>query len=190
MALFLLRNNIIENEKISVYEYGFEVIISTLIGFLLVFISGVVLGELASAMIFYGLFVVVRLFTGGYHADSHIKCKLTLLSLCLLVLLSTKYFIHLFSFGLHLFFLITYFVTVFLFAPIEHKNAPLTDNLKNRNKKISVIIAIILTAVNILCYVYFPKVSIASSFTLFIIAILIILPIISRKEDKRYEKNC
>lgn len=189
ITLFLLKNNIIEEEKIPVYEYGFEVMISTLIGFLLIFTSGLLLGELTSAMIFYAMFIVVRQYTGGYHADSHLKCKLTMLGLCLLVLISVKYYISIFNFVWHLFFLTTYCVSVLLFAPVEHINAPLTDELKRRNRIISIIIAILLTAVNIFGYWHFRKPVTVSSLTLFIIAILIVIPKISGKEEAHHEKS-
>lgn len=189
ITLFLLRNNVVDAEKRSVYEYGFEVIISTVIGFVLIFISGFILDELLSSMIFYAMFIIVRQYTGGYHANSHLKCKSTMLCLCLLVLLSAKYLTDLFSFVWHLTFLIIYFVTVVLCAPVEHINAPLTDELKIRNKKISVIIAIILTAVNLFGYRFSRKYSMVSSFTLFIIAILIIIPKFLRKESQFYEKD-
>lgn len=41
IALFLYKNNIIDKEKIEVCQYGFEIIVSTIIGFLLVLISGI-----------------------------------------------------------------------------------------------------------------------------------------------------
>lgn len=79
ITLFLLQNKIVEQEKCDVYEYGFEVIISTIIGFILIFTSGILLNELLSSMIFYAMFIIVRQYTGGYHANSHLKCKLTML---------------------------------------------------------------------------------------------------------------
>lgn len=189
ITLFLLQNDIIEKEKTPVYEYGFEVMISTVIGFILIFISGILLNELSAAMIFYAMFIIVRQYTGGYHADSHLKCKLTMLSLCLHVLIAVKYYISLFTFIWNFIFLITYCAVVLIFAPVEHVNAPMTDDLKKRNKIISIIIAIILTATNLFGYWHFKKITIVSSITLFIIAILIIIPKISRKEKMLYEKS-
>lgn len=129
ITLFLLQNKIVEQEKCDVYEYGFEVIISTIIGFILIFTSGILLNELLSSMIFYAMFIIVRQYTGGYHANSHLKCKLTMLCLCLLVLFSVKYCISILTFPVHLIFLMFYCAVVILFAPIEHKNAPMTDDL-------------------------------------------------------------
>lgn len=189
IALFLFNNNIIDESSVSVCEYGMEIIISTLIGFLLILTSGIVFGEIGAAMLFYGLFVAVRLFSGGYHANSHLKCKLTMLCCCLLVLVTAKYLIDKFSLVHHLLFLAVYILTIFNFAPIENINIPLDDNLKKHKKRVSIIIAIILVTISGCAYWYTPKFAIVTSLTLFIIAILIIIPKFSRKENLLYEKD-
>ncbi len=187
IALFLYKNNIIDKEKIEVCQYGFEIIVSTIIGFLLVLTSGIILGEIAEAILFYCLFVGVRFFTGGYHANTHFKCKLTLLTCCLFVLISSKYLLT--SIILQVVLLIIYLITVFLFSPIEHINAPLTAEEKTRNRKMSIIMAITLTILSLSGYKCFPKIAIVSSLTLFVIAILIIIPKIQERRKMLYEKS-
>ncbi len=187
IALFLYKNNIIDKEKIEVCQYGFEIIVSTIIGFLLVLTSGIILGEIAEAILFYCLFVGVRFFTGGYHANTHFKCKLTLLTCCLFVLISSKYLLT--SIILQVVLLIIYLITVFLFSPIEHINAPLTAEEKARNRKMSIIMAITLTILSLSGYKCFPKIAIVSSLTLFVIAILIIIPKIQERRKMLYEKS-
>lgn len=187
IALFLYKNNIIDKEKIEVCQYGFEIIVSTIIGFLLVLTSGIILGEITEAILFYCLFVGVRFFTGGYHADTHFKCKLTLLICCLFVLITSKYLLT--SMILQVTVLIIYLITVFLFSPIEHINAPLTEDEKKQNRKMSIIMAIALTILSLSGYKYFPKISIVSSLTLFVIAILIIISKIQERRKMLYEKS-
>lgn len=187
IALSLYKNNIIDKEKIEVCQYGFEIIVSTIIGFLLVLTSGIILREITEAILFYCLFVGVRFFTGGYHADTHFKCKLTLLICCLSVLVASKYLFT--SIILQASVLIIYLITVFLFSPIEHINAPLTEDEKKQNRKMSIIMAIILTILSLSGHKYFPKISIVSSLTLFVIAILIIIPKIQERRKMLYEKG-
>lgn len=187
IALSLYKNNIIDKEKIEVCQYGFEIIVSTIIGFLLVLTSGIILREITEAILFYCLFVGVRFFTGGYHADTHFKCKLTLLICCLSVLVASKYLFT--SIILQASVLIIYLITVFLFSPIEHINAPLTEDEKKQNRKMSIIMAIILTILSLSGHKYFPKISIVSSLTLFVIAILIIIPKIQERRRMLYEKG-
>lgn len=83
IALFLRDNGIVDDETSQVCQYGFEIIISTLVGFLIVILIGICCEELLSSILFYTLFVGVRLSTGGYHASTvsanhtqpHLKTK-------------------------------------------------------------------------------------------------------------------
>ena len=187
IALFLYKKKIIDEERLPVCQYGFEIIVSTIIGFLLVLTSGFILGEITEAILFYCLFVGVRFFTGGYHADTHFKCKMTLLIYCLSVLIASKYLID--SITLQCVLLLIYLITVFLFSPIEHINAPLTTDEKTRNRTISIIMAITLTILSLLGYNYFPQISFVLSLTLFVIAILIIIPKVQERRKMLYEKS-
>ncbi len=86
VARYLLRERIIEEKNLPVYSYGFEIIISTVIGVVLILLIGVFTSSLFTAAIFCCLFIGLRFFTGGYHADTHFHCKLTLVSCYLLLL--------------------------------------------------------------------------------------------------------
>ena len=123
----------------------------------------------------------------GYHADTHFKCKMTLLICCLSVLIASKYLID--SITLQCVLLLIYLITVFLFSPIEHINAPLTTDEKTRNRTISIIMAITLTILSLLGYNYFPQISFVLSLTLFVIAILIIIPKVQERRKMLYEKS-
>lgn len=187
IALFLYKKKVIDDEELTVCQYGFEIIISTIIGFLLVLLSGIILDETIEALLFYVLFIGVRLFTGGYHATTHFKCKITLLICCLSVLIASKYLPN--SIILQIILLSVYLTAVFLFSPIEHINAPLTNDEKARNRKISIIMAIALTIACLAEYVYFPKILLTASLTLFVIAILIIIPKIQERRKMQNEKS-
>lgn len=190
IALFLCKKEIIDDEKKSICEYGFELIISIFIGFLLVIISGILLDEFLASLIFYILFVFVRTFTGGFHAKTHFYCKLTMFLCCLFVIIGTKLLngqpsLIIFNF----LFLMVYIVSVFLYAPVEHENAPMTNELKKRNRKISIIMAIALSFLIGMVMFCVPKIAVISSLTLFVIAVLIIIPNIKERSNRHYEKS-
>ncbi len=187
IALSLYKKEIIDDEKLPVCEYGFELMISILIGFLLVIISGILLDELLSSVIFYIMFVCVRTFTGGFHAKTHFYCKLTMVLCCLFVIIGSKLLNN--PPYLILFNLLFFIVSVFLYAPVEHENAPMTNELKERNRKISIIMAIALSLLIIMVMFCFPKIAVTSSLTLFVIAVLIIIPNIKERRNRRYEKS-
>ena len=93
IADYLFHRKIITIDKYPVYQYGLEMIISTILGVVLVLLCGVLTGSILHAIIFYLLFVTLRMFTGGYHADTHFMCKLVLCG----SFLTTNYICYLLS---------------------------------------------------------------------------------------------
>ncbi len=189
IALFLKDNDIIDEETSQVCQYGFEIIISTIVGFLLVVFIGVCCGEIISAILFYIIFVGVRLFTGGYHASTHFRCKLLLCICCTFSVLSTKVFVSNYNFCVQSVIILLYLVTVLLFSPIEHKNAPLDGFTKKRNRAISIIVSFILSSVITFGYFELKKIAMVSSLTLLVVALLIMLSKFTERRDLD-EKMC
>lgn len=72
VARYLLREKIIEEKNLPVYSYGFEIIISTVIGVVLILLIGVFTSSLFTAAIFYCLFIGLRFFY------RRISCRYTL----------------------------------------------------------------------------------------------------------------
>lgn len=56
ISLFLCGNHVIEKEEIEIYQYGFEIILSSLIGFILSIAVGCCLG-----MFFYAISAKIKL---------------------------------------------------------------------------------------------------------------------------------
>lgn len=187
IAGLLLKKNIINEERLPVCQYGFEIMVSTVLGFLLVILCGVVLGMLPHAVLFYAMFVAVRMPTGGYHAQTHLKCKMTLVSCSLFVLIISKFFEL--SFAVQAAMLVFYLAAVLIFAPVEHVNVPLTDEDKVKNRIIAIITAFILTGVNIAGFRWFREISRTAVLTLFIIAVLMIIPQFQKKNHNSQEQQ-
>lgn len=72
IADYLFYREVIDINKYDIYRYGFEMIISTIIGVILILMCGILTNSLCHAIVFYGLFVIIRMNTGGYHANSHV----------------------------------------------------------------------------------------------------------------------
>lgn len=84
-----------------------------------------------------------------------------------------------------------YLLTVFLFSPIEHPNAPLDNFAMKRNRGISIIVSFILAIVIMLGYFEFKKIAMVSSLTLLVVAILMLLSKFNERRkpnEKRYQE--
>lgn len=71
---FLLHKGVIRQEDRDIYVYGYQIIISSMFGIILVCILGVLLKSLPESLIFLVVFITTRQFYGGYHANTFFKC--------------------------------------------------------------------------------------------------------------------
>jgi len=67
---------IIKEEDISVFRYGYVLMIEILINLVISIMIGVLLGEVIMVIAFLIAFIPIRSFAGGYHADKAWKCIL------------------------------------------------------------------------------------------------------------------
>ena len=184
----LIKNDIIEMEKAEVYQYGFEILISTTLGLLITVAIGIVLNMFFLSVLYYVIFVMVRQWTGGYHADSYLKCNITFAGITFFTLGMTKLsdMSEMYSLTIHGLMLVFALLSVWKYTPVENPNKPLTKEQKKRNHKVALIAIIILEALSCGLYVFFPKVSALIAYTLFSIAVLILISK-NRKGGNEYE---
>lgn len=141
----------------DVYIYGLECFISELIGNLCLFIFAAFLGKLDEMLVWTISFLAIRTQLGGYHCSNHFRCLLfsTLLGISGMFL-NTLWF----RFPM-LAFMIIFFCFLFIrkYAPIVHKNHPLSESQKRHSQKCGIInfciisfIAIILVALKVTIY--------------------------------------
>lgn len=137
-------NNNIENEKYlkhdykNMFYYGFNIIIGAINKGLLLITAGLLFHALPQILVATLAFCLLRGFVGGLHFDSYTKCAWISL-LCLVAIgLLAKYipYNHIINSCVFVYLL----VIAFLYAPVEHKNRPLTDKKKIIFKYVSIVI--------------------------------------------------
>jgi accessory gene regulator B len=125
---FLLNKNIVSRDDREIYIYGFEALLSTVLNAFLVLITGILIGLLKETLIFLMGFALLRVYSGGYHAKTHLGCILTFagiygISMAIITFLPEQYtfFVSSSAGVLSLLFIL-------INAPLEHKNRPFVDN--------------------------------------------------------------
>ncbi|HBH94951.1 MAG TPA: hypothetical protein DDX91_04310 [Ruminococcaceae bacterium] len=185
---FLLEKEIIQEEQMPVYKYGIEIIISSLIGFLLIFTIGLIFGMFMKACIFYTVFVYTRRYSGGYHADTYLKCNAVLLMIYIWVLFFSEAMISGYSIIIHLMILIVYMSSIFGFAPITNVNKPMKKDEINTNRKRCIFISVVWCILSLVLFFVSVKYAIVTALTLFSISMLLIIEK-CRKEENIYEED-
>lgn len=135
---YLRKRKIIQEEYFEVYVYGAELFLSFIVTTLIIAVIAVLSGTVWMSLAHLIVFIALRRFTGGYHADTYLKCKLLTVSVYITVILLARYFdIEWYSY------LILIFAgnTIIHFkAPVENPNKPLSDQQKRRLKVLSHIV--------------------------------------------------
>lgn len=178
------QKNIIPSEMKEIYRYGLEVLISNVISSLAILALGILFFDIFSTVVFLLIFILLRSYCGGYHADTYLKCFITtnityLLTMGCVYLFPVNLFtvVLTMSIGVPL---------LYLRAPVENTNKPLDTTEKRKYKIISLIIFLILIAVSIcLCIAGMHRICSAIIYTLVSVLILIPVGTIKNKEVKQ-----
>lgn len=156
ISSYFIENNAIPADKREVYIYCFEILLSTLINFFAVIIIAVISGRIIETALFLIGFIPIRSTAGGYHADTHFRCFLILMVtytafILLLNIISEGSFL-LFNAA----FMSISLCVIFLLAPLESENKPLTNEEKHHFKKLSRLMVLGYAAVVFLIFIIAP----------------------------------
>lgn len=87
----MYQNNIISEYDLDIIRYGTEILILKIIFFILTVLVGAIGKCLPEIIIFMIAFEPLRIFAGGYHADTRIKCFFLSFFMLILVTSAVKY---------------------------------------------------------------------------------------------------
>ena len=149
-----VKHDIISEDAKNIYKYGIEITVSSIIGFIIVSIIGLLFNSLLQTIMFYFIFIFLRSLTGGYHAKTYLKCNLIFGIITLFVIVFSKS-VYSMQISINVItFLFLPSVAIFIWlAPVENINKPIEMNKRVYYKIISVIISVLLYILSILLYI-------------------------------------
>ena len=186
VAVFFIKNNLIQVDEIDIYIYGLQLIISSILGISIILFFGIISERLTDSLIFLFCFIILRQYSGGYHANSYLKCNSYFISIFLLTEAAVIYTQAKYMDALTVGLICISFVIILRFAPIDNINKKLSNLQKLKNKKITLIIFIILITISI-----FMKANDVNYYYNIAVTILSVtaLMIIQKIKEKKQWKN-
>lgn len=172
IANFLLHKNIIPETEIDVYIYGYETVILGIIDFFIVLAVGFIFNKIITMLIFFAMFISVRLYTGGYHANTVLKCKVVFVLICISLVFLSEFK---FPYYLYILMMLLYVITSFFLAPIENYNKPLTSEEQMKYRRISIAMSIFWSIADVFSYFFAIKICTTITVTAFFITLLMII---------------
>ncbi len=136
LCTILVDNHIIPPENSKYYLYCFEFVFDNILFNAFLFLLGILLTVPLQAVVYIITIVPIKMFAGGAHAGSRIKCSAISLTVFLLILYMTNLFAGGISTGLiHLVFFLSLALTVFM-APVDTRNKRIpADQCRQYKKK-------------------------------------------------------
>lgn len=190
IADFLFDNN--DDYPVEVYVYGIEITLSTIIGAISLLTAGVILNLLAESVIYMISLSVIRMFSGGYHSKTYLKCNAVLIISYICSVLFYRNYINSFLEYNFICFGIVLIVSLFIFsffAPVNNPNKNILETNKNKFKIISIMLVVIEL---VLSYIIYELTGIYQVLivlpTILVIDISILVEIIIQKRRSYNEK--
>lgn len=144
---YLIYKNVIDNDNLEIYQYGLGQIFSTTLNILTTLLLGIIFGEIYQSLIFVFAFMILRTYSGGYHAKTPIRCYF-LTTISIAAGLSAMKFIVINRF-IYLGLLILSSLIIITLSPIGTANKPLDEIEKIIYRKKTIIVWSVETCVAI-----------------------------------------
>lgn len=182
----LLENNIITKDFFDIYVYGLELLVSFFFSTTVIFVIGLVTSRILQTVVFLLTFILIRSFTGGYHAKTYLVCSITTFFCYMMTLLLSECF----DVNIYIQSILGLFgsIVIIACAPIENSNKKISHSKRIVFKIISVMIFVVAFSIGVLLNNISNSISDVIFFTLFTDIILLF---IKNKDErrKRYEAH-
>jgi len=127
IAFFLVRKEIVIEDKAEIYSYGLEILFATVINGILVAAASLLLGVFWQSVLMLVPFMLVRANAGGFHAETHTGCMLGFLTVYLSCVLFAKNLPPGAVGPVALAGLLTGAAIILAVGPLPHKNRPVSN---------------------------------------------------------------
>lgn len=175
----LVKLGTIPKEHEAVYIYGFELICSFLFSVTLILILGAMIRKIIETVVFLILFILIRQFTGGFHATTYLKCQVCTICFYFFAIGLTLNIRP--SIGVVALLMIFGTLVILIIGPIESPNKPLSNHQRKKNKRRGVVLFECACMLGFFFYRAKPFISGMIFYSLLLIIILMIIPYLERR---------
>lgn len=183
---FFVVSKVIKNEEGEIYQYGLELIISSVLNIIAVLVVSIIMNRLLESICFLTFFITLRSYAGGIHASNYSRCFLSFISIYFISIILSEVIPISFQSEISIIAMICISFIIILFSPVADANKPLDLNETKKYKKISIVIVLlqtILVAIVIVMNFHIERLIFSSMTGSFSAALLVLAAkIIKRKE--------
>ena len=140
---YMVGNSVIREEDNEIISYGIDLFLSSMFELISIFLVSVFVGNLKETLFFFIAFIPLRIYAGGYHANTKLRCYIVSLVVYVLFTLLMGVIPQAYYVNVSLLGVLLSFVIVYIFAPIVHNNKSVNSLERKTYRKFSIIISVI-----------------------------------------------
>ena len=183
----LIYYKIIDSGMADIYQYGFELWLSTLLTSSTILLVACLMDSLFFGFLYFCITIPLRMTTGGYHSPTYSGCFLISNATYIAVSLLTKYLSALIMYYSFWFVLLSG-STLYILAncPVKNPHHPVSAKVLKKNRLIAILYLLILCYLMVLFYIMLQQSYILNFIVITVLSVaILILPTKSRKEDPK-----
>lgn len=184
---FLSKRDVIEEEKKDIYLYGYEIMISNILGFIITVLLGILFSSIWYSLIFYAVFVSVRQYTGGFHANSYLTCNIIFSLVISSVLLVSNFLTPFWNIYFTIIAFVFHMAVIILFSPLDNEHKRLSSEEKKKYRKIGIIISLVWSVAAAFLSFFWSKLTVTICVTLISISLLLLIGMLIEKGRCNHE---
>ncbi|MBQ3544413.1 MAG: accessory gene regulator B family protein [Lachnospiraceae bacterium] len=157
IANTLWTQGIIQEEDIDTCRYGLDIFISSALEIASILIIAAFVGNFFQAVLLFTAFIPLRIYAGGYHADTRVKCYLISVGVYAFLTLFTSVISPKVYATVSIILTLTALVTVLTSSPVIHKNKSVCEIERKYYRKLSISICLIESIIILILTVVLPQ---------------------------------
>lgn len=173
-----IKAGFLQDEDRGIYQYGYTLVLETLLNILVGIVIGLVFKAIDTIMIFWLLYIPLRIFCGGWHAEKSWQCLIASNTILVFVIKAETMMIPEISPWFVVLLEILLALVLMILAPVPTKHKPIATKEKPRFKRNCIVILVIELSVSL--FVYRVRNIIMIAYSVLLIS-LIMQMIINRK---------
>lgn len=187
---YLLRSNVINdsNDEKEYYRYGIEITVSSLLNVILIIFIGILFQSVIESIIFLIFFMLIRQFTGGFHADTYFKCNFSFCISFISVLMMYHFTEENVTVWISVLISVLCIAIILIACPIENINKPIPKHKRKFHKCLAVILGTGYGITGTILIALSNKYGVLIVYTLVLVTLLIIAAIIKERRRKYAEE--
>lgn len=179
----LLINNAIDPSLAEVYQYGFELTLSTLFTSTAILLIACFMDSILFSLLYFSISIPLRMTAGGYHAPTYFRCFLlsigTYFAVSLLAKCSAPLMLP-YPLWLALLLGSTYYILAN--CPVRNPHHPVSASVLKKNRRIAVLFSCTLCGLTALLYIILRQSDILNFIVLTVSSVSVLILPAKRKE--------